>query len=78
MTNHFFEHIFTEQKYKAFLKRLIETENMRGLMLEYKNIQEITTQAAMRRTVIDNSESFANAITRAGKLIQKGHKPSEY
>jgi len=78
MKNQFFDHIFTEEKYKSFLKRLIQSGDFKGLMFEYISIQEITTQAAMRRTVIDNSESFANAITMAGKFINAGYKPAQY
>ena len=74
----FSNHIFTEQKYKSYLSRLIQSENIKGLMEEYINIQFISTQTALRRTVIDNSESFSYAMVLAGKVVEAGYKPSEY
>ena len=78
MKNQFQNHIFTEKKYKSYLKRLIQSQNIKGLMYEYISIQEVTTQMGLRRTVIDNSESFAYAITIAGKIVNAGYKPAEY
>ena len=74
----FSNHIFTEQKYKSYLSRLIQSENIKGLMEEYINIQFISTQMGLRRTVIDNSESFSYAMVLAGKVVEAGYKPSEY
>ena len=76
--NQYSNHIFTEKKYKAYLKRLIQSKDVKGLMYEYINIQEVTTQMGLRRTVIDNRSSFAYAITFAGKIVNAGYKPSEY
>ena len=76
--NQYSNHIFTEQQYKDFLKRLIQSQDIKGLMYEYISIQEVTTQMGLRRTVIDNSSSFAYAITVAGKIVNAGYKPSEY